>query len=396
MLNCLVAGAGIAGSAAALALARAGHRVTLIDRRADPAEAGAGIQLGANAVKALSALGALEPVQHHAVTPEAVELRLPFSGRLAARMALGARHQQRYGAPYLHVHRADLHAALFDAARGHAQCSFIGGMAVTGASTGADGAELRLSDGSTRQADLVVGADGLRSTVRTSLFGAEQPRMTGMVAWRAVVPAHGLEDVVRPVASVWMGPDRHLVHYYVRRHELINLVGVVETPGETGDENWAGAGDPAAMRNAFKGWDDTLDLMLARVETCWRWPLYDRTPFRPWSRGRIVLAGDACHPMLPFLAQGAAMGLEDAVVLAACLKESRDGLSAALQRYEAKRFARTTRVQRTAAANAKRFHVKGRFNRLTVYGALMAASRLAPGALRNRFDWLYGFDPSAP
>ncbi len=377
-MTILVAGAGIGGLAAALALSRAGFAVRVFEARQEPSEAGAGIQISANGVKALDALELADEVAAIGFRPEAVELRLPGSGRVVSRIELGRAHEARYGRPYLHIHRADLHRVLYDAVRLHPLCRVETGRAVEAVEDRGARVAVRFAGGEQAEGAALIGADGIRSAVRAFVTGAESPRFTGQTAWRAVVPAAGLEPLINPCATVWMGEGKHLVHYYVRRGELVNLVGVVER-GQWTSESWTQAGTADEMRADFGGWSRGIDAALERVGEVWRWALFDRPAFSPWSRGRATLLGDACHPMLPFLAQGAVMALEDAVVLARRLAERPEDPAAAFAAYEALRRDRTARVQKAAWANASRFHLKGSIARTAVYGALGVASRVAPG-----------------
>ncbi|BCW90070.1 6-hydroxynicotinate 3-monooxygenase [Alphaproteobacteria bacterium SO-S41] len=389
----LVAGGGIGGAAAALALARAGFAVKLFEARPDPAEAGAGLQLGANAVKALRMLGLEDAVAAAASRPTAIELRLPGSGRVVSRVALGAAHEARYGAPYFHLHRADLHRILFEAARAHPNVEMTLGCGVVRSAHGKSGAEVTLADGREVSGLALIGADGVRSVLRAGVAGRDEPRFAGMLAWRAVVPATEANMATPPIATVWMGRGRHLVHYPLTARREINLIGVVEQ-ADWKEESWVSPGDPAAMRADFAGWSAETDALLGRVETAWRWALHEHKPLSVWSAGRVALLGDACHAMPPFLAQGAGMALEDAVVLANRLAGRRDDIARALRDYGEARRDRTARVQKASWANAWRFHLRHPVLRTLVYGALGAASAVAPGAPGRMYDWLYSYDPA--
>jgi salicylate hydroxylase len=239
-------------------------------------------------------------------------------------------------------------------------------------------------------AGLAIAADGLRSSVRAARFSALPPRFTGHVAWRGTVPAdRAPAELMRPAARVTMGAGRHLVTYPLRRGTLVNFVAVEER-GEWVEEGWTREDDPAALRGAFAGWDGAAGALLAAVERCFLWGLFDHAPLPRWVDGRLALLGDACHPMLPFLAQGATMALEDAFVLADCL-DLADDPEAGLAAYEAARLPRATRVQRAAARSGRLYHLPPALAR-PAHAVLRAASMVAPGALAGRFDWIFGRD----
>lgn len=388
-----MAGGGIGGAAAALALARAGFAVRLFEARPDPAEAGAGLQIAANGVKALRWLGLEDAVAPFATRPERLELRLPGSGRTVSRVALGAAHAGRYGAPYFHLHRADLHRALFEAARSHPAVSIELGRRVTRAVQTAGEVSIELDNGDTAEGRALIGADGVRSGLREGVAGIDAPVFTGMTAWRAVVPATDADLARPPVATVWMGRGRHLVTYPLATRREINLIGVVEEKPAT-DESWLAAGAPADMAADFGGWHAETDALLQRVTAPWRWPLYERHPLSVWSAGRVALLGDACHAMPPFLAQGACMALEDAVVLARRMAARPGDVAHALRDYSEARRERTMKVQRASWANAWRFHLAHPVLRTCVYGGLAAISALVPSGPGRMYDWLYRYDPA--
>lgn len=369
-----VVGGGVGGIAAALALARRGAAVTLLERAAELGEVGAGLQLGPNAVAVLEALGVAERVGAAATAPEAIELREHRAGRLVARVPLGAAARARYARPYWHVHRADLLVALADAAKA-AGVRIRLGHEVTG-----------LDDACLAGAEVVVAADGVRSRLRSAVRSGGPVRFTGHVAWRGVVPAERVpEALARPAARVWMAPGRHLVSYPLRGGRLVNFVAVEERAGWA-EEGWSLPGDPKELRRAFADFGGDAGALLRAVDACFLWGLFDHPALPSWRAGRLVLLGDACHPMLPFLAQGAAMALEDAWTLAAALEAG-----TGLEGYERARLARATRVQRASARNAGVYHL-GPIARTPIHTGLRAVSSVAPGLLLSRFDWLYGRD----
>jgi salicylate hydroxylase len=383
-----IAGAGLAGLYAATALARRGFEVSVHERAEALGEAGAGIQISPNGAKLLKRIDALRAVEANAFMPEAAEMRLGVSGATVLHLPLGASAEARWGAPYMQVHRADLLAAVEHAARAAVVTIHLGAP-VVGAETTGDGARLLLDGHDAVAADVVLGADGLRSAVRASLFGADAPRFTGQVAWRGTVPAEALPPgLVNPTATVWVGPGRHLVTYYLRRGHEVNFVAVEERDRWT-EENWSAPGDIEELRAAFAGWHKGASGVLAGASRCLLWGLFDRAPLDRWVGGHVALLGDACHAMLPFMAQGAVQGFEDGAALARHLGSGAP-VPEALAAYERDRRGRATRVQTTARANGRLFHASGALDRLARYAPIAIGARLAPSIAMSRLDWLYG------
>jgi salicylate hydroxylase len=383
-----IVGAGLGGLYTAAALARAGVEVTVVERAAALGEAGAGIQVSPNGARALARIGALAAVEKAAFQPEAAEMRYGLTGALLMRLPLGAAAEARWGAPYLQVHRADLLSALEKAAR-KAGATIRLGEAVAGVDQTDDAASATLAGGEVLEADVVLPADGVRSMIRDELFGRVEPRFTGQVAWRGTVEAARLpKGLVSPTATVWVGSGRHVVTYYLRRGQLVNFVAVEERKSWA-DEDWSQAGDPDEMRRAFPDWDDGVSRVLAAADSCMLWGLFDRVPTPYWSRGRIALTGDAAHPMLPFMAQGAVQAFEDGAALARLLPGA-ESVPDALRAYETERRKRARRVQDGAKLNAMLFHARGPVLQTLMYGPLALGSRLAPEFAMSRLDWLYG------
>jgi 2-polyprenyl-6-methoxyphenol hydroxylase-like FAD-dependent oxidoreductase len=385
----VVIGAGIGGLAAATALAQRRARVRLFEQAPALAEIGAGIQVAPNGVAVLEALGLRDAAEARASLPEAVELRDFRGGAPVARVPLGQACVARYGRPYWHFHRADLLAVLAAGAT-DAGVELHLGTRVAGVAGEASGVRVTATDGTATDAEIAVAADGLRSDVRQDHFSGAPPRFTGNVAWRGLVGAERLPEALRaPVARVTMGPGRHLVTYPLRGGRLLNVVAVEERAAWTA-EGWTTPDDPEHLRSAFSGWEGDAAAVLAELQDCFLWGLFDHAPLARWSAGRLALLGDACHPMLPFLAQGATMALEDAWVLAARLDLAADPVRG-LMAYEADRLPRTTRVQRAAARNGRLYHLRaGR--RAVAHLGLRTVSALAPGLLAGRLDWLFGTD----
>lgn len=390
-MKVVIAGAGIGGLAAGLALKRIGFDVEVIEQAAALGEVGAGLQLSPNAMKALAWLGVAEAVEAVASEPEALELRRGKTGARIFSIPMGAAARKRYGAPYLHVHRADLIDCLGKAAA-EAGVRLRTGARVVAFTREPQLLRIGLDTGDIAEAGLLVGADGMRSTVRRLMFGADLPRFAGAVAWRALAPIAACPELPRS-AVVWTGTGRHAVTYRIRGGRLINFVGVVEEDGWRG-EGWDEAGDIRELAAAFAGWAEPVTRAIEAAPACHRWALFDRAPLAQWSDGRVTLLGDACHPIPPFQAQGAAMALEDAVVLARALAREGVAPEAALQAYEAARKPRTKKVLMSARSNMGVFHRSNLLTRAATYGPMRIADKLMPAIVRSRQDWIYGFDPT--
>ena len=386
----LIIGGGIGGLTAALCLTDRGWNVQLFEQAAEFNEIGAGIQLSPNCVRVLHHLGLEDALRAIAFLPEGVEMRSWRSGAMLSANPLGAGVERRYGFPYYHVHRADLIEVLAQAAHASSRIQLRTNARVSGFTAGDEHVTLAVGE-VCHVGDVLIGADGIRSVVREKLFGAEQPDFTGCVAWRGLVPVDRLpKGLVHPVASVWLGPGKHFVHYYVRGGALVNCVCVVEKTGWQ-VESWTERGEHAELVRDFRGWHPTVATLIDNMDRdkCFKWALFDREPMQDWSRGRVTLLGDACHPTLPFMAQGAAMAIEDGAVLSACLAQSTD-VPAALLRYQALRRHRTAGIQRGSRRNAKVFHLRAPFSWARDFGLRRANRRLM------NFDALYKYDALNP
>ena len=392
MRQAVIAGGGIAGAAAALALAREGWRVTLCEAAPSFGEVGAGLQVSPNAARVLRWLGVLDDVAKRAFRPRAAVLRDGVTGTEIYRAELAETAEARWGAPYLHIHRADLLGALL-AAVTKAGVELRTDAPVASYLLRPQGPTVKLGSGEALAGDLVIGADGIRSVLRAQLNGPEEPTFTGKVAWRGMVPARGLpEGLVAPDATVWAGEGRHLVTYYLRGGERVNFVAVEDSAERTA-EGWSAPGNPAQLRSRFEGWHRQVTEFLSHVDQTFLWGLFTRPAQVRWVDGPVILVGDAAHPMLPFMAQGAAMALEDAAVLVRALRAEKDVARAALA-FEEERWDRVTRVQERAEANGRLYHEPPGLVRTGHRGLVGLVSRLAPGVAAGRLDWLYGYDPT--
>ncbi|MFJ1768183.1 FAD-dependent monooxygenase [Amycolatopsis sp. NPDC088138] len=348
-MRAVVVGGGIGGLVAAIALRQRGWAVTVVESAAKFGEVGAGVQLGPNATRVLARLGLDEELTRVAVTPEVVRFCRWADDAVLTEWPVKQRMRERFGAPYYTLYRPDLIEVL---ARAQPAGQVLLGARVTGVATGGDGATVSTVDGRRLEADLVLGCDGIHSTVRSRTVGDAPARFSGMCAYRALVPADGTEPKVR----TWLGPGRHLVAYPVGRGgRYLNLVGVVPA-ADWRTESWVAPGDAGDLRRHFAGWSASVAGLLDRVGgPVYRWALYDREPLPAWVARATALLGDACHPMLPFLAQGAAQAVEDAGVLAECLADA--DVPAALERYQRLRLPKASRIQRMSWDNNTAYHL---------------------------------------
>jgi len=374
---------------AALTLRRAGIEVEVFEQAAGLREIGAGIQISPNASRILQRLGLAKSMREYGVRPLAVQIRRWDDGRILTRQLLGDECERTFGAPYFHFHRAellDLLAAAVPARVIHLDHRCVGLQQYP------DRVEIRFHNGATAAADLLVGADGIHSTVRELIVGAESPRFSGHVAYRGLVPAEHLAHLGLEVnASSWWGPGHHFVHYFVGAGaRYVNWVAVV--PGEWRIESWTARGEVADALREFDGWHPQVGAIIGAADATNRWALYDRDPLVRWTVGRVTLLGDAAHAMLPYMAQGAVQAIEDAAVLAKCLERSdRRDLAPALRHYEETRKPRATRCQEGSRRNGTMYHLAdGEHQQLRDVSLGSATTAPLPQNV-----WLYGHDVEA-
>jgi 2-polyprenyl-6-methoxyphenol hydroxylase-like FAD-dependent oxidoreductase len=350
-LSIAVIGAGIGGLAVTAALRTAGMDAQIYEQAGRFARVGAGIQMTPNAMQVLRGLGLDERLRKIAFEPEFGLNRDFDTGVVTNELSIGKAIEARYGAPYLLLHRADLHAALASLVPDAINLN----KKLVGLAQSSDEVTLTFSDGTEARADLVIGADGVHSLVREILLGAESPRFTGKVAYRTTFPAALLGDAkINEARTKWWGPDRHIVIYYVTRarDEIYFVTSQPEDASWMTPESWSAKGSLEELRTAYSAFHPEVRAVLAACPDVYKWALLERDPLPTWRGGRVVLLGDACHPMTPYMAQGAASALEDAVVLSRCLQRVRaDGINGALSIYEATRKPRASDIQGTSSQN---------------------------------------------
>jgi len=387
----IVAGGGIAGLTAAIAMARAGLRATVLEQAAKLEEAGAGIQLAPNATRILIDIGLGERLRPLVMAPQAIRVMAGGSGRQIVRIPLGPAVERRYGAPYWTIHRGDLQSALAAQAQAESDVTLRLGMRVEDFAAHGHGITV-LARGATRVIDergiALIGADGIWSTVGAQLRGYRPPRFARRTAWRTLVPAAAVPEEFRePVVHLWLGLDAHLVHYPVKGGRLINIVAIVHD--DFNKRGWSAAGEPREILRHFGrwAWNERARALIALPERWLKWALYHRRhPFTGGS-GRVTLIGDAAHPTLPFLAQGAGMAIEDAGLLAGILGRYFDDPADALRGYEGHRRRRTDRVQAMSRKQGRIYAMSGP----EALARNIAMRAMGGERLLARQDWLYSW-----
>ena len=383
----LIAGAGLGGLTAASCLMKAGHKVEVYEQAPKLGEIGAGIQISANAMHVLRDLGLESAIRAAGVHPAAYVFRLFDSGEEIQRFSLSEEHESKHGAPYTQLHRADFHDMLARKAQEFDPNVVRLDKKVAGYTEHEDGVTLHFADGTSARGDLLIAADGLKSVIRGQMFGETVATYTGDAAWRLTVPIERLsaEGQLERAMSVFVGPGKHAVCYYLRGGDLLNFVGCVETD-DISEESWTVKYPWENLKEDFRGWNPNIQAVIdaADRDACYRWSLHYRKPIRNWSSKRVTLLGDAAHPTLPYLAQGAAMAIEDGAVLTRALA-MRESIPDALQLYQRNRVDRTARIVEQSTANRTLFHLPSE------QAIRDAFAKRNEGEDRNK--WLYSYNP---
>ena len=388
-MKILIVGAGIGGLVSALCLNKKGYEVEIYEQSEVLSELGAGVQLSPNATRVLDYLELTDDLKPHVFEPRSFQFLNYKTEKIISKRDLGSKIQDDFGFPNFDVHRADLQKVLLNKVE-EKGIKIYTNMKVIDVGNEENKAYIKINEEKIK-ADIVIGADGIHSVVREKLFEKKESSFTGNVAWRMLIPVDLLpRDLILPDTTVWLGPKKHFVSYHVSGGKNLNCVCLVEQEGWK-NESWSERGNIEDLREVYNGWNQTIETLLkiANPNTLYRWALHDRPPMKQWSKGRIILLGDAAHPMLPFLAQGAAMAIEDGAVLADCISSYEDN-EKSLKYFEQIRKPRTSFVQLTARRNAKILHLSGLaaffrnivmgyagnkiFNKLYSYDALSAVN----------------------
>jgi salicylate hydroxylase len=381
----LVAGGGIGGLVTAYTLACKGFPVRVLEQAPEFKEVGAGIQLGPNIFRAIERIGLKAKMLDEAWVPPALEMRDALTGETVTGIPLGEPFHKRFGQPYAVTHRADIHGVFLRACQGNNLVSLENNRKVEDFTDDGDAVSVRLEGGEDVRGCALIGCDGMWSRIRGRIIGDGAPRVSGHIAYRAVLRREQVpDDLWRPEVILWAGPKTHFVHYPLRRGTLYNLVAVFHSDRYV--EGWNTEGDPAELWKRFGGQRPEVLRLLERIETWRMWVLCDREPAKDWSKGRVTLLGDAAHPMLQYLAQGACMASEDAVCLVDKVAETPDDIAGAFKAYEKARYLRTGRVQIMARIYGEFYHAGGVAAELR-YQALHG--RTADQAY-DGMEWLYG------
>ena len=388
----IIAGGGIGGLGAALALAQKGFPVHVLEQATEFKEIGAGIQLGPNVFTPFKKLDLRERILEDVSIPTGLEMRDALTGDLVTRMPLGEDLRKRFGDTYAVIHRADLHAIILEACRKQNNITLETNARVRDFDDKGDGVVVSMEDGRNVSGRAMIGGDGMWSKTRQKIVGDGKPRVSGHIAYRAVLPvAEVPQHLYSPDVTLWGGEKTHLVHYPLRRGELFNLVAVFHS--DRYEEGWNTFGDTDELNLRFAQAAPQVKELLAKIETWKMWVLCDREPVANWSQGRATLLGDAAHPMLQYLAQGACMAIEDAVTLGAALRAQPDDIPAAFRAYQQARYLRTGRVQLTARFYGEIYHASGVMRELR--NRMFQSGTEGAGFIGT--DWLYrGIDPDQP
>jgi salicylate hydroxylase len=386
-----IVGAGIGGLALALSLIKSGYHVDVYEQAAELLELGAGVQIAPNGTRILRHLGLENALlAGGAVEAAGKEVRLWNTGEAWPLFDLGEDSVRRFGAPYWMIHRGDLHRELLSAVAARSPGSVHTSHRLASFERNDTAVRLHFANDVTVEADMMIGADGVHSVVRSALFEEPRAQFTGIVAWRGIAPMDAIpESLRRNLGTNWIGPGGHCITYPLRGGRMMNFVGLVERDDWV-KESWMEEGTTEECRADFDGWHSGLHAIIESAGKPFRWALLQRSALKTWTSGRVTLLGDACHPTLPFLAQGAIMALEDGIVLTRCLDAFKGDFAKAFARYEQLRLPRTSAIVNGSQANIERFHNPVLADHATAVHYV--ETEWQPEKVRQRYDWLFEYD----
>ena len=387
----IIIGGGIGGLSVAICLRLIGWQVRVLEQAPKISEVGAGVQISPNGVKILEKMGVMSLLESSLFEPDAIEILMGVSGGKLLHLPMKDAAVHRWGARYIQIHRADLIAGLTARLAKLAPDTVQVGAQAASYTHHTHGVRVVLKDGTIEHADLAVGADGIHSTIRNQMLGPDTPHFTGNIAWRALVPLAQLGDLAPPATGcIWVGCGKHAVTTRIKAGATVNFIGVVKQ-SDWKKEGWKTEGHKQDALADFAGWDKRILNVIQKARVLHKWALFDRPPLPHWHDKHVVLLGDAAHPMLPSMAQGAVQSIEDAYILTQCLKEAKDdGIPRAIANYFDERIERVTKVQRVSAQNLRLFHKSSLPAQILSYGPIWLAGKLAPSLVQKRNDWLYG------
>lgn len=391
-MKALVVGAGIGGLSAALALAKSGWSVTIFEKSTTIKEIGAGVQISPNGMKVLNALGVTPLIENSLYEPEHLEVRFGSSGRKVFSVPLKEVAPSRWGARYIQAHRNDLIQALLTTLKNYINVQIITGAIVDSYINGSSDVSITIKNQKSEFGDLLIGADGLNSAIRDQMHGSSSPNYTGYAAWRFTVPEKLLNQNTTPVNScVWVGEDKHIVVTRINSGKTINFVGVVKRESLI-KESWNLKGAKEALTKDFKNWNPVVENIISCSDKIYLGGLYNRAPLKSWTDNKTVLIGDAAHPMLPSMAQGASQALEDTSALINCLKEG-STIESSIKKFFLYRNSRVSKIQTRSRDNLNLFHLNKIHKKILYYGGLWLLNQTYPELIHRKQDWIYSYNP---
>ena len=389
-MNVLISGGGIAGLSAGILLSREGFKVTVFERSSELDDLGTGVQISPNGYKILQLLGVDKKIVPDIFEPDNIHLRDGFSGKIKLSVPVKKLSRNRWGGKYFNIKRFDLLRALLDELKNYKSSKIHFGKSLIQYEQTKKNVIAILEDGSKISGDILIGADGVFSKIRQQIFSKTELNYSGNFAWRGLADASKINcPLVLKNNLIWIGPKKHAVTTILKNGSLINFVGIVEKPAE--NKKGKPSENQISALEDFRGWHEELITILNSANSIHRWPIYSARPFKKWSDGKVILIGDAAHPMVPSMAQGAVQALEDAAILSNLLAKSSD-VTSSLSTFHKTRINRTSKIQSLSKRNLQTFHLPNSIFRNVMYFIAFLLSKILPSLIRKRFDWVYAYE----